>query len=79
MMDPVPDALRADILHVVKAWAAPRYGARITAVAPETLTIDQARSASDADYLVTLAILDGPAPLRVKVTVAPDGHLHVHE
>ncbi len=78
-MSPLPDAVRAHILHVVRAWAAPRYGARITAGLPPTLTIDQASSASDADYIVTLAILDGPAPLRVKVTVAPDGSLQVYD
>ncbi len=78
-MDPRPEALRAAILHAVQAWAAPRYGARMTGIAPETLTIEQATSTSDADYLVTLAILDGPAPLRVNVTVAPDGSLQVHE
>lgn len=79
MMDPLPEALRAAILYAVQAWAKPRYGARMTAVSPETLTIEPASSTSTADYLVTFAILDGPAPLRVKVTVAPDGHLQVHE
>ncbi len=79
MMPPLPDALRTAILDAVTAWAAPRYGARISAVAPETVTIERASSTSDADYLVTLAILDGPAPLRVKVTVAPDGRFQVHE
>ncbi len=78
-MSPLPDALRAHILDVVLAWAAPRYGARMTAGAPPTVTIEQASSTSDADYLVTLGILAGRAPLRVKVTVAPDGSLHVHE
>ena len=78
-MSPLPDALRAHIVQVVTAWAAPRYGARITAGPPPPVTIDPASSASDADYIVTLAILEGHAPLRVKVTVAPDGSLHVHE
>lgn len=78
-MDSLCDDQRAAILDAVKAWAAPRYGARISAVAPETVTIERASSTSNADYLVTLAILEGPAPLRVKVTVAPDGTLQVHE
>ncbi len=78
-MSPLPDALRAHILDVVLAWAAPRYGARMMAGAPDALTIEQASSTSDADYLVTLGILEGPAPLRVKVAVAADGSLHVHE
>ena len=78
-MSPLPDALRVQILDVVLAWAAPRYGARMTAGAPPALTVEQASSTSDADYLVTLGILEGHAPLRIKVTVAPDGSLHVHE
>ncbi len=78
-MTPLPEAVRAHILAVVTAWAARRYGARMTAGSPPLVTIEQASSASEADYLVTLAILDGPAPLRVKVTVVPDGSLQVHE
>ncbi len=42
-MSPLPDALRAHILDVVLAWAAPRYGARMTAAPPMRVAACQDR------------------------------------
>jgi hypothetical protein len=78
-MDVLDPTLRAHILDAVTAWAARRYGARIKAVSVEQATIAQTSSESEADYIVSLAILEGPAPLRVKVFVAPDGGLQVRD
>jgi hypothetical protein len=65
--------LRAHLLDAVTAWAALRYGARLKALPADHGTISRTSRDSEADSIVTLDILEGPAPLRVKVFVAPDG------
>ncbi len=71
--------LQARILDAVRDWAAPRYGERIKAALPEHANVYRTSSDSEADYIVSLDILEGPEPLRVKVFVAPDGGLRVSD
>jgi hypothetical protein len=71
--------LQARILQAVREWAAPRYGEKIKAAFPEHATVHRTSSDSEADYIVSLDILEGPAPLRVKVFVAPDGGLRISD
>ncbi len=78
-MDVLDPSLQAHILDAVTEWAALRYGARIKALPAEHITISRTSSDSEADYIVSLDILEGPAPLRVKVFVAPDGDLRVSD
>lgn len=78
-MNVLDPTLRTRILDAVTAWAALRYGARIQAVSIEHASICRTSSESEADYIVSLDILEGPAPLRVKVFVAPDGGLRVSD
>ncbi len=78
-MEVLDPTLRAHILDAVTAWAARRYGERIKIVSVEHATVSTTSSESAADYIVSLDILEGPAPLRVKVFVAPDGGLRVSD
>ncbi len=78
-MEVLDDTLRAQILDAVKEWAAPRYGERLNPALVEHAHIYQTSSDSEADYIVSLNTLEGPAPLRVKVFVAPDGGLRISD
>lgn len=73
------EQLRTHILEAVRAWAAARYGARIQAGAVEHAQVFQTSSESGTDYIVSLDILAGPAPLRINVRVAPDGRLQISD
>ena len=78
-MEVVDEQLRTRILDAARAWATARYGARIRDEAIEHAQVVQTGSGSKVDYVVSLAILEGPAPLRVKVLVAPDGSLQISD
>ena len=72
-MEVLDEPFRAEILDAVNAWAAPRYGERRSSAFAEQAHIYQTSSDSEADYIVSLNILAGLAPRRVKVFFAPDG------
>jgi hypothetical protein len=57
----------------------PRYGERINTAWPEHAKVYRTSSDSEADYIVSLDILEGQSSLRVKVFVAPDGVLRVSD
>ncbi len=78
-MEVVDEQLRTHILDAARAWAMARYGPRIRDEAIEHAQVVQTSSGSEVDYIVSLAILEGPAPLRVKVLVAPDGSLQISD
>lgn len=78
-MEALSEDLRARIMVAVEQWAAQRYGDRLKDMPAEQIRISQSSSLSEADYIVSLDALIGPAPLRVKVVVDHDGELHVRD
>ncbi len=78
-MEVMDEQLRTHILDAARAWATARYGARIQAGVVEHAQVFQTSSGSEVDYIVTLDILAGPAPLRIRVLVAPDGRLQISD